>query len=80
MDKPGNGELLARLLEVGPEFVKFELTIYDPTIAGELILPYPQFTAFLQEQGVELIANNEEERILWLKLQDELDKRDLSLP
>jgi hypothetical protein len=79
MSVPGNGKLTARLLLVGPHFVTFELTIYDPSIAGELILPYRQFTEFMREQNVELVAETEEERIMLMKLNDTLAEHNLSL-
>ena len=61
-------KLTARLKQVGPEFIVFELTIYDPTICGELILPLEQFRAFVREQNVSIISETEEEVILNLKL------------
>lgn len=65
---PSEKKLTARLKQVGPEFIVFDLTIYDPTICGELILPPEQFRAFLREQNVTVIAETEEEQILKMKL------------
>ena len=65
---PIEKKLTARLKKVGPEFIVFELTIYDPTINGELILPPEQFRAFLREQNVTIITETEEELILKMKL------------
>ncbi|MBN9386448.1 MAG: hypothetical protein J0I20_00215 [Chloroflexi bacterium] len=61
-------KLTARLKQVSPEFIVFDLTIYDPTITGELILPPEQFRAFLQEQKVSIVTETEEDYILKLKL------------
>ncbi|HEX2912094.1 MAG TPA: hypothetical protein VH186_14895 [Chloroflexia bacterium] len=73
------GQLLAHLKQVGPQFVFFELTIYDPTVSGELIMPYPEFVNFLREQGVSIVADTEEERILLMQLNDALAARNLKL-
>lgn len=68
LDSPTNN-LTARLKKVGPEFIEFELTINDPSITGELILPPAQFMAFLQEQNVTIITETEEELIMKMKLE-----------
>lgn len=65
---PYERKLTARLKQVGPEFIFFDLTIMDPTINGELILPPEQFRAFLREQNVTLVTETEEELILKMKL------------
>lgn len=63
------GKLTARLKKVGPEFIEFELTIFDPTVCGELIMPREAFFNFIKEQGVDIVADTEEERILYMQLQ-----------
>lgn len=66
---PTTNRLIARLKKVGPDFIEFDLTILDPTITGELILPPAQFIAFLREQNVTIITETEEELILTMKLE-----------
>ncbi len=79
MNEPIEKKLTARLQKIETEFVFFELTIYDPSIAGEMILPYRQFVEFMHEQNVELITESEEDRVLLMKLQEGLARHELSL-
>lgn len=67
--KSTEGKLTARLKKVGPQFIEFELMIIDPTVTGELIMPREAFLNFIKEQGVDIVAETEEERILYLELQ-----------
>lgn len=63
-------KLTARLKKVGPKFVEFELTIVDPTVTGELILPPEEFLNFLHEQSVTLLQETEDDRVLRMQLHD----------
>jgi hypothetical protein len=68
MEEMIEGKLTARLKEVSPQFIVFELSIFDPTIAGELILPPAEFFEFLREQKVELVLETEDDRIKGMEL------------
>jgi hypothetical protein len=61
-------KLTARLKKVGPQFVEFELVIIDSTVCGELIMYREAFWNFVKEQGVKIMAETEEERIMLLEL------------
>lgn len=63
------GKLTARLRKVSPQFIEFDLTIFDPTVSGELIMPPEAFFNFIKEQKVQIIAETEDERILYMELQ-----------
>lgn len=71
------GRLTARLKEVRDKFVFFELTIYDPSVAGEMILPYAEFVNFLREQNVTLVSETEEEYVLKMRLNQKLETLNL---
>jgi hypothetical protein len=57
-------KLTARIKKAGRDFIEFDLTIYDDTISGELIMPRHEFWEFIQEQKVTLLADSEEDRLL----------------
>ena len=70
MDITNEGKLTARIKKAGPEFIEFDLTIYDDTISGELIMPRQEFWKFIQEQNVTLLADSEEDRLLIMAARD----------
>ncbi len=74
------GHMSARLLRVAPEYVIMELTIIDPTISGEIILPFPQFVEFVETQKIKIIQETEDERILGMELAKALEAHHLHWP